>query len=163
MCSRKVCTGNQTSRKAKELAKALIDLKKTSVEERKEMKQRIVEKFKLEANEKWVATKLRLMMINLGSCKELLSISSDRKQTPKGGKISQHNRTSISRISSESKKKIYVFDSTPKARKPRQSLEERQLTKLRALGFDEPKVKPAIDSKLKFLEAIGLMPTVIAL
>ena len=127
------------------------------------MKLKIVEKFKLETNEKWVATKLRLMLINLGSCKELLSIGSDRKQTPRGGKISQQNKTSILGISSESKKKIFAFDSTPKARKPRQRLEERQLTKLRALGSDKPKDKPAIDSKLKFLEAIGLMPTVIAL
>ena len=100
MCSGKVCTVNQTSRKAKQLVKALIDLKKTSVEERKDMKLRIVEKFKLEANEKWVATKLRLMLIDLGSCKELLSIGSDRRQTPIEGKISQQNTASISRISS---------------------------------------------------------------
>ena len=163
MCSEKVINSNQTSRKVKEMAKALRDLKESSGIEYEQLKCSIIQKFSMDAKEKWVATKLRLMLIKLGSCKEFLAISCNRKQKSKGGKISQQKKATASRKSAGVKTYFMTVDSNPKIRKPRRSLEERQLTKLRALPNDEAKDEPARDSKLKFLEAFGLVPIMIAL
>ena len=77
--------------------------------------------------------------------------------------MSQQKKAPITRKSKGVKKNGLVVYSIPKARKPRQSLEERQLTKLRALPYDEAKDEPARDSKLKSLEAFGLVPIMIVL
>ena len=163
MCSEKVCNSNQASRKVKEMAKALKDLKESSGTEYEQLKCSIIQKFSMDAKEKWVATKLRLMLIKLGSCKEFLAISCNGKQKSKGGKISQQKKATASRKYAGVKTYVMTVDSNPKIRKPRRSLEERQLTKLRALPNDEAKDEPARDSKLKFLEAFGLVPIMIAL
>jgi len=162
MCSVKACNKKQASGQAKEIAKVLIDLKKTSGAERKQLKLRIAERFKLDTNEKWVATKLRLMLIKLGSCKELLALSCNEKDKSRA-KLCHQKKSPSSRKSKESAKNVFALGASPKARKPRQSLEERQLMKLRTLGSDEVMDEPTRDSKAKFLEAFGLVPVMIAL
>ena len=132
MCSEKVCNKKQASGKAKEIAKVLTDLKKTSGAEREQLKLRIAERFKLDTNEKWVATKLRLMLIKLGSCKELLALSCNEKDKSRA-KLCHQKKSPSSRKSKESAKNVFALGASLKARKPRQSLEERQLMKLRSL------------------------------
>ena len=159
MCSGKVCCGVQASRKVKEIAKALLDLKKTFGTEREQLKLRIIERFKLEANEKWVATKLRLMLIKSGSCKDLLEIGRNEKKMLNRARISHQKQMALSRKSTGSEKNVL----SQRVKKPRQSLKEKQLIKLRTLSFDEHISDSVMNSKIKFLEAFSLVPVMIAL
>ena len=135
----------------------MIDLKKSSGKEHEQIKIRIIKKFNLATNEKWVATKLRLMLINLGSCKELLAIGCNGKNTPRREGSSQQRK------SSGYKANIIAAEDSTKPRKPRQTLEEKQLAKLRNLNIEDVMADEIENSKFMFLESFGLVPVTIAL
>ena len=157
MCVKRECNRRQTPRKVKEIANSLVDLQTSSGKEREQLKLRIVKKFKLNTDEKYLATRLRLMLIKFDSCRELLAIGCNGKKTFGEDLDSQQYK------SLESKANLIASGASTKQKKPRQSLEEKQLAKLRALNTEDVMADEIEESKIKFLGAFGLVPATITL
>merc|ERR1712129_427780 len=180
--------GKTTNEKKEKLTKAIINIirkLKTSTGLKREKYMNMVRtEFNLEKNEKWVITKLRMMLVRLGAGLELLQITTSDKNKPKKrqfvGKETPHGpfTTKESRIGTgedtnvalqtREQSKIEVVkpskQTKPSIRKSRKSLESRQLEKLRNKRFSqEEAVMISEDNKVAFLSMMNLCPAVICL
>jgi uncharacterized membrane protein SirB2 len=174
------------------LTKAIINiikkLKISSGAKREKYMNMVRNEFNLEKNEKWVITKLRMMLVRLDAGLELLQIrksestkakkrqyvakevicvvSSTNLQSSKSGKGTNlavlKPEQSTSRL--EQSVKVKTSKQIKTAKKARKSLECRQLEKLRNLKFEnheESLNNP--ENKAAFLRAFNLEPQVIFL
>ena len=182
---------NSSGNKEK-LSKAIINIIKTlkiSTGLKKEKYMDMVrDEFNLDKNEKWVITKLRMMLVRLDSGLELLQIRKSennkiQKRQPDAKeatcdisslKLQQTKsvkETNLATLKTDRTKnslmqaaQVRTFKKMKTAKKVRKSLECRQLEKLRNMKFGDHKESlHNCESKVAFLKALGLDPQVIYL
>ena len=168
----KSAIGKTTSEKKAKLTKAIINIirkLKTSTGSKREKYLNMVRtEFNLDKNEKWVLTKLRMMLVRLNAGIELLQIrASDIHRAKRrqsvikdiscGSILTKDVRTRPAGRKVMTSKQIKV------TRAPRKSLESRQLEKLRKTKFEQEKTLSNPESKVAFLRYFNLHPQVICL
>ena len=144
--------------------------------------------FKLGKQEKWVITKLRMMLLRLDACLELLQIrKSENTKTKKSQSVAKetncHNSltnsqraknlkgTKLAVLKTEQSKsavkqapKVGTLKQIKTTKKARKGLEYRQLEKLRNMKFDDhEEYLNNSENKVAFLKALNLEPRVIFL
>ena len=169
-----------TSEKKEKLTKAIINIikkLKTSTGLKREKYMSMVRtEFKLEKNEKWVQTKLRMMLVRLDAGLELLQITkSDNNRTKKRQFVAKETSQGLfttkdsrvrtmkdtnvafqtrekSKIGPKSSKAIFKTSKQTKTakRKSRKSLECRQLEKLRTKTFSQEEPFINTNNKVAF-------------
>ena len=141
--------------------------------------------FKLDENEKWVVTKLRMILVRLQANMELLQIEKKKRSSPKKryAVVQKQSLTTVIVKTQETGELKEIFKGNKgtkqqnclknqsrlkqqKARKPRKSLEEKQLSKLRSVRLEEESnITDAriLNNKMDFLQSFNLMPNVVCL
>ena len=113
--------------------------------------------FQIDSNEKWLVTKLRMVLLHLKAPLDSLKITETKKSK-------EENKKSRGRKSlNKTVKKSPPADKPKGRRGKRVSLEEKQLQKLRSLKFKDSKTQKLSNSKVDFYKAHGLVPLVIQL
>ena len=133
--------------------------------ERDEILKSVKENFQMESDEKWVVTRLRMILFKMrGDIDSFQLIEGKNRKTlkNKSGKKSKK-----SNILNKNKKEASKTQTPQKklVKAKRLTLEERQLNKLRQQSYQETKMCKNIllSSKLAYLKAHGLEPNVICL
>merc|ERR1712129_316906 len=161
-----------TSEKKEKLTKAIINIirkLKTSTGSKREKYMNMVRtEFNLEKNEKWVLTKLRMMLVRLDAGIEFLQIrTSETPRAKKRQSIAKDISCCLILTQKTSSKKIQREDMSSKqikvTRKSKKSLEYRQMEKLRKTNFEQEKTLNNSESKVAFLRTFNLHPQVICL
>ena len=170
--STKSAISKTTSEKKEKLTKAIINIirkLKTSTGSKREKYLNMVRtEFNLEKNEKWVLTKLRMMLVRLDAGIELLQIrTSETPRIKKRQSISKDTSCSAILTQKDSSKKMQREVMQSKqikvTQKSQKSLEYRQLEKLRKTNFEQEKTLNYSESKATFLRTFNLHPQVIFL
>ena len=173
------------SENKEKLTKAIINiikkLKISTGAKREKYMNMVRNEFNLGKNEKWVFTKLRMMLVRLDADLELLQIR--KSETPKTKKRQHVAKEVFSDASSKAKNvkgtnlgdlklhqsmsslkqfvKVRTLQQKKTTRKARKSLECRQLEKLRNMKFrDHEESLCNSESKVSFLKALNLEPHV---
>ena len=158
-----------TSEKKEKLTKAIINiirkLKTSTGLNREKYMSMVRTEFNLEKNEKWVITKLRMMLVRLDAGVELLQIrTSESPRSKKRQSIAKDTSCSpILNQKDSSKKMQRVVMQIQVTQKSRKSLEYRQLEKLRKTNFEQEKTLSNSESKVAFLRTFNLHHQVICL
>lgn len=146
----------QDTRHIQIISELIKRIKASSGEEKMALIQEISKQFQIDANEKWLVSRLRMMLLHLRAPMDSLVITETKKC--KEGTKKPKGRRSLNKAVKKSK------DEKPKERKTKRvSLEEKQLQKLRSLKFQESKSPKLSASKVEFYKAHGLLPLVIQL
>ena len=145
----------QNSRNVQAIANIIKKLKSSSGSKRDKYISKVKKQFKFDDNEKWVVTKLRMLLFRQEVDLDLLQIQKSRKSSPKKqksyvtkspkdsilmeaqrlkerkeyilvGKVARNNNNEKGR-----NKVSHTRTKQEKVRRKRQTLEEKQLTKLR--------------------------------
>ena len=167
--------------KKERLTKAIINIIKklktsTGLKREKYMKM-VCNEFNLDKNEKWVITKLRMMLVRLDAGFELLQIRTahhhkTKREWPIVKEASPKHITKRSSIKYANEvyqrglemglknMKVKPSKQVKAVRKPRKSLECRQLEKLRMMKFDNEQSLRNSDDKVSFLNSLKLQPRV---
>ena len=121
--------------------------------------------FNLAKDERWVITKLRMMLVQLDAGMELLEIrKSEKLKMKKTKKTSSDVSNLCSSLTKSIKTSKQTSNQTKKTKKPRKSLETRQLEKLRNMSFGEVEELDAkYSNKQAFLMTLDLHPKVVYL
>ena len=144
----------------KQISDLIFKLKRYNGEERKILEKSIKRKFQIGQNEKFVVSKLRMMLIKMGaevSSLHLISTGAATKQKNQmiqGKKLKTDNIVEKGSSKAESKKNR------------RLTKEEKQLQKLRQNKFienDRTLNEKIQNSKILYLKAYGLEPSIICL
>ena len=168
-------------------------LQSSSGSQRKMFMSKVKKQFNLDDKERWVITKLRMILFRMKVGVELLQIKSkeERKVTKphksmsqketilmKAQRLKEKNDKILSgnvRTIQKSNEKTGTKSRFPKnfseeTRKPRQRLEDKQLAKLRTVQFDDDQYMTEYkrknmfnSSKLEFMRSLNLVPTVVCL
>ena len=139
--------------------------------------------FKLDENEKWVVTKLRMILVRLQANMEFLQIEKKKRSSPKKqyAVIQKQILTTVILKTEERRRSKVIFagnkgakqqnclknQSKPKQQKSRmtrKSLEEKQLSKLRSVRLEEETNSTdarILNSKMDFLQSFNLIPNVV--
>ena len=147
-------------------------IKKSSGSERDEILKSVKEHFQMEQDEKWVVTKLRMILFRMNGCIETFQLNESKNQKKRKNKSKRQSRSLNS--SPKSKRQYTRTEKTRSSSSPKPSktqskakrltLEEKQLNKLRQQTFPEMQKKTNFPtSKLAYLKAYGLEPTLICL
>ena len=170
--------GKTTSEKKEKLTKAIINiirkLKTSTGSKREKYRNMVRTEFNLEKNEKWVLTKLRMMLVRLDAGLELLQITKSDKTRTKDRQFAVKEvscgplTTTESRVRSAKDTNVALQTKEQsriclKSRKSRKSLESRQLEKLRNKKFDQEEALINTDNKVAFLSMMNLCHAVICL
>merc|ERR1712129_214277 len=185
--------GKTTNEKKEKLTKAIVNIigkLKTSTGLKREKYMNMVRtEFNLEKTEKWVLTKLRLMLVRLDVGLELLGIrtsdnnitkkrqfvakeTSQCRFTSKESRVRTMKDTNVafqtreqSKMGPKSSKAVVETSKQTKTakRKSRKSLECRQLEKLRTKTFRQEEPFINTNNKVGFLSMMNLCPAVICL
>ena len=179
------------SRYIQAVSNVIKHLKSSSGSKREKFISKVKKQFKFDDTEKWVVTKLRmilfrmeadfnLLQINSGndkkkkqkkkcepkSQKETILMKAQRLKEKKDGIINEKLKI-MQRNKENQNTKLQTKESKQlKTRKPRQRLEDKQLAKLWSLEFDDVNSKSAslfCRSKLEFMKSLHLMPNVVCL
>ena len=177
--------GQQNYRYIQAVSTIIKKLKSSSGLKREKYISETKKLFKLDKNEKWVVTKLRMILVRLQANMELLQIEKKKRSSPKkryavGQKQSLTTVILKTQETGELKEifkgnkgnkqqnclKNHSKPKQQKTRKPRKSLEEQQLSKLRSVRLEEE--SNAIDArilnpKMDFLQSFDLIPNVVCL
>ena len=134
--------------------------------ERDEILKSVKENFQMEEDEKWVVTRLRMILFKMRGDIDLFQLIEGKNRNKlKNRSRQQSRRPNV--LSKNKKQSTKTQKSQKKQVKPKRlSLEERQLNKLRQQTFQEDKSsKKALfgPSKLTYFKAHGLVPNVICL
>ena len=123
------------------ISNTIKEIKSSSSWQKKDYLTKLKQQFMIEENEKWVVTKLRMMLFKEGANLELFQLqlparSKPETQEEKEGRNNQKN--TILEKTSRMNRSLYVpAEKKQVMRKPRLSLEEKQLMKLRALPLPQ--------------------------
>ena len=142
-------------------------IKKSFGSERDEILNSVKYHFQMEQDEKWVVTKLRMILFRMKGGIETFQLNESKNQKKRKAKSKRQSR-SLPKRKRQSTRTEKTSSSTPKSLKTqikakRLTLEEKQLNKLRQQTFPEKKKTNFPSSKLAYLKAYGLEPTVIYL
>ena len=133
--------------------------------------QKVKKQFQISDEERWVVTKLRMILVRLGMEVDLLQLKKSEKKNGNKSRTSASGRETINlknkhpekvnRKEQKSVKNVNPFLGGAKEQKKRLSVEEKQLVRLRMNIFhDEDRSSKPI-TKTAFLEDFGLVPKVI--
>ena len=146
-------------------------IKTSSGSERDEILNSVRKHFQVEEGEKWVVTKLRMILFRMKGDIETFHLS--KSKNPKKSKSKSKRQSGGTNDLRKSKRESSKTESKRSStlQKPlkiqtnakRLTLEEKQLNKLRKQTFPEKKLHSLPTSKLAYLKAYGLEPNVICL
>ena len=157
---------NQDQQIVNEISEYIKKIQKSSGEEKKALILKAKTKFQIERNEKWVITKLRLLLVGYKADLKFFEINppeiritfdEERKQSVVNGRTFVSKR----KIKGPNKEKDTSKNVKGQIVKPRLTPTEKQLYKLRNATFNEPEKEKY--SKLEYLKYIGLHAKVICL
>ena len=181
------------SRYIQAIVNIIKKLKSSSGSQREKFISKVKKQFNFDDKEKWVVTKLRMILFRLEVDVQLLQIKSRKGCEAINKKQCQPNiqkETILMKAQRLKEKKDNILagkdrkvqksktngstkvspqrTSSAKIRKPRQSLEDKQLAKLRSVQLATEKSEPGITrqdifhtSKLEFMRSFNLVPTVV--
>ena len=124
---------------AREISNTIKKIKSTSWQ-KQEYLSKVKLHFKIEENEKWVITKLRMMLFKEGANLDLfqLQLPANPKLETQEKEESNHQKDGVLKKPSRMNESLDVPVASKKGmRKPRLSLEEKQLIKLRSLPLPQ--------------------------
>ena len=148
-------------RLANEISNTLKKMKSGSSLQKKDYLAKVRLHFKIEEDENWVATKLRMMLFKEGANLELFQLHLPAKSMPERKQNEERNNQKDTALKKPSRKNI--SPNVPAARKqgikkPRLSLEDKQLIKLRAVHLPQAMENPTFQvSKEEFLGGFNLV------
>ena len=163
---------NQDQQVVNEISEYIKKIQANSGEEQKSLILKARKKFQIEKNEKWVITKLRLLLVGYKAPLKFFEIKppeiritfdEERKQSVVNGRPSFVSKRKIKGPNKEKDTSKNVKGQTVK---PKLTLTEKQLYKLRNATFnesDKEKLNLFRHSKLEYLKYIGLHAKVICL
>ena len=150
---------------------AISCLQAVSPSERMKYTEAVKKQFKMDANEKWVMTRLRMMLFRMKANFESYQFQTLKMRSPE--KKRNMKKTTQRKSSTNLRKNVVLGRSAKKVthyqslKKKRQSLEERQLSKLRSQKFCEKNDKKSTElfrsQKLEFLSSLNVIPRVVTL
>ena len=121
--------------------------------------------FRMDSNEKWVATRLRMILFKMRGDIDSFQLIEGKNQKTLKNKLRKKSKSS--NILTQNKKQSPKTQTPQKKQvKGKLTLEERQLNKLRQQTYQETKLCKNIllsSSKLAYLKAHGLEPNIICL
>ena len=135
--------------------------------------QKVKNQFQISEDERWVVTKLRMILVRLGVNVELLQLRTSEKKNWNKSKtaanVSRKETTNLTNkhsdnVNEKEKKSVRNVNSIlgdSKKQRKRLSVEEKQLTRIRTNIFDEIERSSKPITKTAFLEVFGLVPKVI--
>lgn len=160
---------NQDQQIVNEISEYIKKIQANSGEEQKSLILKARKKFQLEKNEKWVITKLRMLLISYKADLKFFEINPPEKITTKDAESKQcvvnERQSSVpkKKINSSNKEKHISEAVRGRKLKPRLTAMEKQLNKLRNATFKESGKEKMKTSKLEYLKNIGLYAKVICL
>ena len=127
-------------RQARKISNTIKKIKSSSSWQEKDYLTKVKQQFMIEENEKWVVTKLRMMLFKEGANLELFQLQLPTRSKPetqeKEGR--NHQKDTVLKKTSMINRALDVPAAKKQVmRKPRLSLEEKQLMKLRALPLPQ--------------------------
>ena len=131
-----------------EVVQILNELKQSYGSKKEMIKLKAIQKYNMDTNEKWVATKLRLILLKMGACVDMLAIDSKR---PADSKVGMYMNEEV---------RANLLGSAFKELEGKSKLrvESQQLIKLRSLTFEDDVIIEETASQSKFLRFFGLIP-----
>ena len=148
-------------RLAQEISNSLKKIKSGSSLQKKDSLAKLKLHFKIEEDEKWVATKLRMMLFKEGANLELFQLQLSEKTKPDREEKEEKNiqkDTSLKKTSRVNRCFDVPAASKQGMRKPRLSPEEKQLMKLRSQPLPQVMETPIFQiSKEEFLGDFNLV------
>ena len=146
------------------LSEAVRKLQETTGTEKDEYVAFLRNSFQMHTDEKWLMTKLRMMLIELGANVNKLHILT-LKSTSKSTFKNVSSQSGI--VSKESKRSQQGYKNrkgpSNSRRARRINLEEKQLNKLRSLKINEKKSTANMESKFQFLKVLNIEQNVICI
>ena len=149
-----------------EISEYIKKIQKSTGEEKKSLILKAKKKFQIEKNEKWVITKLRLLLVGYEAEISFFGINPPESRIEKDSKQSMVSQCFVSskRKMKCLKKEKHISKSVQGQKvKPRLTLTEKQLYKLRNATFKESEKGKIEISKLEYMKFIGLHAEVICL
>ena len=167
----------QDSRYVQSIANIIKKLQSCSLSKKETYRSKVKKQFKMEDNEKWVVTKLRMILFRLNVDIEHFQIPLPRKSSPKKQYSSiKHSKRETVIIKAqklkEKKDEIFVGNvdgnrirqlrTKENKRRGRPSLEDKQLSKLRSVTLEAENFNREYQqsSKLIFLKSLNLISNV---